>query len=118
MDVEDKAQRVRAYHAGVMRSARRILASMGLSDFKDLGPEHVMHRIDSTHTQSYEELYDWLEPRSLVEARPRVLDAPLGAGGCGQLRGAPPPPLPQLSPRDPDLRGAVVPGLRRRPTGR
>lgn len=67
VDVEDKAQRVRAYHAGVMRSARRILASMGLSDFRDLGPEHVMHRIDSTHTQSYEELYDWLEPGSLVE---------------------------------------------------
>lgn len=67
LDVDSKAQRVRNYHVGTMRSAMRILASMGLSSFRDLGPEHVMHRIDATSTLSYEELYEWLEPGSLVD---------------------------------------------------
>lgn len=67
IDVQDKGHRVRNYHAGVMKSATRILASMGLSSFRDLGPEHIMHRIDSTHTESYQELFDWLEPGSLLD---------------------------------------------------
>lgn len=67
VDVEDKGARVRNFHVGVMKSARRILASMGLEDFKDLGPEHVMHRIDTTHSASYARLYDWLEPGALVD---------------------------------------------------
>lgn len=67
IDVDDKGARVRNYHFGVMHSAMRILASMGLEDFRDLGPEHVFHRVDSTHSLSYRRLYDWLEPGQLLE---------------------------------------------------
>lgn len=66
VDVEDKGARVRNYHVGVMNSAKRILASMGLDDFKDLGPEHVFHRVDSTHSKSYAQLYDWFEPGAFL----------------------------------------------------
>lgn len=66
VDVDDKGQRVANYHNGVVRSAKRILASMGLSSFQDLGPEHVFHRVDPAHATSYGELYDWLEPGALL----------------------------------------------------
>lgn len=64
--VEDKGQRVANYHAGVIKSAKRMLGSMGLDEFSDLGPEHVFHRVDSTHSQSYRRLYEWLEPGVLL----------------------------------------------------
>lgn len=67
VDVEEKSLRVRNFHAGTMHSAMRLLASMGLHSFPDLGPSHVMHRIDSTRSMSYAELYGWLEPDSLVD---------------------------------------------------
>ncbi|MCP3426886.1 FMN-binding glutamate synthase family protein [Rothia sp. AR01] len=67
VDVGDKSVRVRNYHVGTVRSAMRILASMGLRSFRDLGPEHVMHRIDSTSSASYKDLFDWLEVGSLLD---------------------------------------------------
>lgn len=66
IDPGNKGTRVRNYHFGVMNSAKRILASMGLSSFKDLGPEHVFHRTDSTHALSYARLYDWFEPGAFL----------------------------------------------------
>ncbi|SIK27298.1 FMN-binding glutamate synthase family protein [Rothia sp. ND6WE1A] len=66
IDIDDKGARVRNYHVGVMNSAMRILASMGLDSFKDLGPEHVFHRVDSTHSLSYAKLYDWFEPGAFL----------------------------------------------------
>lgn len=67
VDVQDKGVRVRNFHAGTVHSAMRLLASMGLRSFPDLGPSHVMHRIDSTHSRSFAELYEWLEPGSLLD---------------------------------------------------
>ena len=67
VDVEDKSSRVRNYHVGTMRSAMRILASMGVRSFHDLGPEHVMHRIDSTSSASYKEMFEWLENGSILD---------------------------------------------------
>ncbi|MFI8597379.1 FMN-binding glutamate synthase family protein [Rothia koreensis] len=67
IDVGDKGERVKNFHKGTMNSAMRILASMGLSSFRDLGPEHIMHRIDSTSSASYNRMYTWLTTNSLLD---------------------------------------------------
>lgn len=67
IDVDDKGVRVRNYHAGVIHSATRLLASMGLTSFDELSPEHVMHRTSVTHSQSLAKIYNWLEPGSFLD---------------------------------------------------
>lgn len=67
IDVGNKGERVKNFHVGTMNSAMRILASMGLHSFKDLGPEHVMHRIDSTSSASYRKMYTWLTTNALLD---------------------------------------------------
>lgn len=67
VDVDDKGVRVRNYHAGVINSATRLLASMGLYSFQELSPEHVIHRTSVTHSQSLAKIYNWLEPGSFLD---------------------------------------------------
>ncbi len=64
--VSDKGPRVAAYQKATVESATKILASMGLRSFDELGPQHVIRRIDPSRVMSYEDLYDWLEDGELV----------------------------------------------------
>lgn len=67
LDVDNKAERVKNYQANTLKSAMRILSAMGLTDFRDLGPAHIVRRIDPTTARPYEDIFDWLTPGSLLE---------------------------------------------------
>lgn len=64
--VEDKGPRVMRYQQATVRSAMELLASMGLESFDDLGPHHVLRRIDPARVLTYEDLYTWLDEGELL----------------------------------------------------
>ncbi|QGU01586.1 Glutamate synthase [NADPH] large chain [Corynebacterium kalinowskii] len=66
LDIDDKAERVKNYQANTLKSAMRILSAMGLTDFRDLGPAHIVRRIDPTQARPYEDIFDWLSPGALL----------------------------------------------------
>lgn len=66
LDVDDKAERVKNYQVNTLKSAMRILSAMGLTDFRDLGPAHIVRRIDPTTARPYEDIFDWLAPGALL----------------------------------------------------
>lgn len=64
--VDDKAQRVRDYHARTVATTVRILASMGMASIDELGPQHVTQRDEQGNIRTLAELFRWLEPDELV----------------------------------------------------
>jgi glutamate synthase domain-containing protein 2 len=70
LDVPDKTERVRRYQEAAVAEAVRMMGSMGLDGPHQLGPQHLMRRVDEHTTLTYHELYDWLEPGELL-AGPR-----------------------------------------------
>jgi glutamate synthase domain-containing protein 2 len=72
LDVGDKSHRVQRYQDATVRQASQLIASMGLAGPDDLTTRHLRRRIDHTTTQSYAELYDWLEPDELLDGAPHA----------------------------------------------
>lgn len=70
LDVADKAQRVTRYQHAVVAEAMRMTASIGLTDPAQLGPHHLMRRVDHVESRSYDELYEWLAPGELLADPP------------------------------------------------
>ena len=66
LDVADKTERVVRYQAATVAQAQQMIASMGLDGPQELHPAMLMRRIDHVHTDSYAQLYDWLQPRQLL----------------------------------------------------
>ena len=64
--VEDKGPRVMRYQQATVRSAMKLLASMGLRSFDELGPRHVLRRIDPARVMTYQDLYTWLDEGELL----------------------------------------------------
>ncbi len=64
--VSDKSQRVANYHRETITSLCEILGALGLHRPEDLRPWHVVHRISPTKIRHYAELYDYIEPGSLL----------------------------------------------------
>lgn len=67
--VSEKSQRVREYHEATLHSAAEILGAMGLSHSSGLRPWHVMRRMNYTKTRHYGELYEFLDPNSLLDEK-------------------------------------------------
>jgi glutamate synthase domain-containing protein 2 len=70
LDVGDKSLRVRRLQEATVASALQIMASMGVTDPAHLRPHMLHRRIDPTTERSYEELYEWLAPRRLLDEPP------------------------------------------------
>jgi glutamate synthase domain-containing protein 2 len=70
LDVADKSQRVKRYQHAVVGEAQRLIASMGLQSPAEVGPHHLVRRVDHVTSLSYAELYEWLSPGELVEEPP------------------------------------------------
>ena len=66
LDVADKSERVYRYQRETVKQAMRLMASMGVSNLSMLNPEMLRKRISPTEQRSYAELYEWLEPASLL----------------------------------------------------
>jgi glutamate synthase domain-containing protein 2 len=70
LDVPDKSERVRRFQEATVAQAQQLIASMGLTGPHELHPSMLHRRLDHTTTRTYEELYDWLEPRELLDGAP------------------------------------------------
>jgi glutamate synthase domain-containing protein 2 len=70
LDVPDKTERVRRYQDAVVKEAMRVMASMGVTDPSRLTPHMLMRRDVDSHSRSYAELYQWLEPGQLLHDPP------------------------------------------------
>ncbi|MGJ9413888.1 FMN-binding glutamate synthase family protein [Aeromicrobium sp. CF4.19] len=68
--VEDKKFRVRDYQARTVNSAMQIVSSMGLDSFEQLTPRKLFRRVDPQVTQTYRDLFEWLEPGVLLATPP------------------------------------------------
>jgi hypothetical protein len=67
LHVEDKADRVRNFHAATVRGYLDLLAAMGLEHPDQLRPHHIFRRLDDLHVRHFGELYDHLEPGQLLD---------------------------------------------------
>jgi hypothetical protein len=72
LDVTDKTERVYRYQHAVVTEAQRLIASMGLHSPAEVGPHHLVRRVDHVNSRTYAELYDWLAPGELVEEPPEA----------------------------------------------
>ena len=72
LDVTDKTERVYRYQHAVVTEAQRLIASMGLHSPAEVGPHHLVRRVDHVNSRTYAELYEWLAPGELVEEPPEA----------------------------------------------
>ena len=70
LDVPDKTQRVANYQKAVVQQAGQMMASMGVSHPSQLRRDMLRRRMDHATVLSYEDLFDHLEPRQLLEDPP------------------------------------------------
>ncbi|MEA2145924.1 MAG: hypothetical protein QOG59_1511, partial [Solirubrobacteraceae bacterium] len=71
LDVPDKTERVRRYQHATVAEAQRLIGSMGLRSPAEVGPHHLVRRVDHATSRSYAELFQWLSPGELLEEPPR-----------------------------------------------
>ena len=64
--VEDKAERVRRYHASVLHALAELTAAAGLDQPRDFRPEHFSRRVSPTESMTYAELYPSLKRGELL----------------------------------------------------
>jgi glutamate synthase domain-containing protein 2 len=70
LDVADKGERVRAFHANTLHALRDLLCAAGLEHPAQLGPEHILRRVAPTEIRSLAALYWFLAPGELLGAIP------------------------------------------------
>jgi glutamate synthase domain-containing protein 2 len=70
LDVPSKSERAFHYQRSTVAEAQRLIASMGLHSPSEVGPHHLVRRVDHVSSRTYAELFDWLEPGQLVEEPP------------------------------------------------
>ncbi|MFD9083713.1 FMN-binding glutamate synthase family protein [Streptomyces erythrochromogenes] len=91
LGVGDKAQRVRRYQEATVRSAREIMAAMGIEDPRALRPHMLLQRVDPHTVRSYAELHEWLSPGQLLASPPESWAADWAAADPDRFT---PEPLP------------------------
>ena len=70
LDVGDKSERVYNFHRNTVKALANMLGSAGLNDPQEFGPEHIMRRISVNKVRSYQELFNFIEPGSLIDDCP------------------------------------------------
>jgi glutamate synthase domain-containing protein 2 len=68
--VADKRTRAANFHRETVASFKHMIEAMGLIHPGALRPWHVLHRGSSHSVKSYAEIYDFIEPGSLLHATP------------------------------------------------
>ena len=66
LDVANKTERVARYHGATLDSFQEILGAAGLAHPDELEPRHIMRRTSETDVKSYAEIFDYIEPGSLL----------------------------------------------------
>jgi len=70
LDVQDKGQRVHAFHDNTLKGLRDMLCAAGLTHPQQLGPEHILRRVSATEIRSLASLYNYLQPGDLLRGIP------------------------------------------------
>ena len=70
LHVGDKSERVKNYQEATVEQAVEIMASMGVSDPRELRPELLQRNVSGNEHRSYAELYEWLQPGELLAQAP------------------------------------------------
>jgi glutamate synthase domain-containing protein 2 len=65
--VPDKAERVLQFHQNTLKALKELLSAAGLSHTDQIGPEHIIRRVNSTDVRSLATLYPWVKPGALVD---------------------------------------------------
>lgn len=65
--VEDKAPRVERYHRETIHSFLELLGACGFSNPWDLRPWNIHRRISATEVRHYGDIYEYLQPGSLLD---------------------------------------------------
>ena len=66
LDVPDKGARVRNYHHNTMLALRDLICAAGLQHPREIGPEHILRRVNPTEVRSLAALYRFLRPGELL----------------------------------------------------
>nr|WP_300311696.1 FMN-binding glutamate synthase family protein [Halomonas sp.] len=66
LDIEDKASRVYNFHTNTLHALRELLEAAGLTHPGELGPEHIIRRLEDGHARPYISLLNLLEPDELL----------------------------------------------------
>lgn len=66
LDVGDKGERAYWFHRNTMKALYEIVGAAGLDHAHELTPEHIHRRVDESTVRSFAQMYDWLEPNSLL----------------------------------------------------
>jgi glutamate synthase domain-containing protein 2 len=65
--IEQKAPRVARYHHETVLSFCELLGAAGMTDPSQLEPDHIHRRVSATQVRTYAEIYDYVEPWSLLK---------------------------------------------------
>lgn len=68
LDPADKKVRVYNLHKNLEKSVCEMMGAMGLQNTEELQPWHLMRRVSSTEVRHYGEIYEYLEPGSLLHS--------------------------------------------------
>ena len=64
--VADKARRVARYHGDTIESFLELMASTGCASPEEIGPQHVLRRLDATHIHPLDQVYEYLPAGCLL----------------------------------------------------
>ncbi|MEM8765742.1 MAG: FMN-binding glutamate synthase family protein [Bacteroidota bacterium] len=67
LNVKDKAKRTATFHDSTIESVAEIIGAMGLKSTEELKPWHRVRRTDFTEIKNYSELFEYIEPGSLLK---------------------------------------------------
>ncbi len=65
--VKDKYKRVANFHKNTIHSFLELAGAVGVHHLDDLNPSHIYHRINYAECKRYDELYEIIEPGSLLD---------------------------------------------------
>lgn len=67
LDVEEKSQRVYAYHHAMIENLLELLSAAGLDRLEELTPAHIQHRVGGTVVKNYAEMYPGIPEGCLLD---------------------------------------------------
>jgi glutamate synthase domain-containing protein 2 len=70
LDPGDKSERVWHFQQNTVKALAELLAAAGLKHPDELGPEHIIRRIDAEHVQPLSAIYPTIKPGQLLDGEP------------------------------------------------
>ncbi len=67
--VPDKAERVRGFHDNTLRALSDMVAAAGIGHPSEIGPHHLVRRVNATEVRQFSELHVFLQAGVLLDGR-------------------------------------------------